>query len=124
MEALELIARHGAAHLAYLTALRTGQAREWIGRSPMPSVRPGQEEAVQSARRYARLLVSEIKLYNEAAVREARGEGDLRRRLGPEIDRARRMYEERVPSTVPDRSQYFHQELVQTLARGDASLLA
>jgi hypothetical protein len=123
VETLELIARHGATHLAYLTALRTAQARQWIGRESLPSVPPGLEEAVQSARRYARLLVSEIKLYNEAAVREARGDGDLRRRLGPEIDRARRMYEERVPSTVPHRSQYFHQELVQTLARGDASLL-
>jgi hypothetical protein len=123
VETLELIARHGATHLAYLTALRTAQARQWIGRGSLPSVPPGLEEAVQSARRYARLLVSEIKLYNEAAVREARGDGDLRRRLGPEIDRARRMYEERVPSTVPHRSQYFHQELVQTLARGDASLL-
>jgi hypothetical protein len=47
----------------------------------------------------------------------------LQQRLGPEIDRARRLYEERVPSTVPDRAQHFHRELVQTLAGGDASRL-
>ena len=120
-EALELIAHHGATHLGYLTAVRTAQARDWISRAPASSA--GQEEAVQSARRYARLLVSEIRLYNEAAVREARGPGELQQRLGPEIDRARRLYEERVPATVPDRARHFHQELVQTLAGGDASRL-
>ena len=48
---------------------------------------------------------------------------DLLDRLRPEIDRARRLYEERVPPSVGARSVYFHQELVQTLADGDAALL-
>jgi hypothetical protein len=122
-EALELIARHGASHLGYLTAVRTAQLRDWISRAPASASTAGQDEAVQSARRYARLLVSEIKLYNEAAVREARGPGELQARFGPEIDRARRLYEERVPATVPDRARHFYQELVQTLAGGDASRL-
>ncbi|MBA2301337.1 MAG: hypothetical protein H0W08_01735, partial [Acidobacteria bacterium] len=77
----------------------------------------------QSARRYARLLVSEIKLYNEATVREGRDRRDLLRRLGPEVDRARRLYEERVPSTVAGRAHHFNHELIQTLAGGDPSLL-
>jgi hypothetical protein len=77
----------------------------------------------QSARRYAKLLVSEIKLYNEGAVKAGRERRDLLSRLRPEIDRARRMYEERVPAVVGARSQYFHQELVQTLADGDPGLL-
>jgi hypothetical protein len=78
---------------------------------------------VQSARRYARLLVSEIMLYHEAAVREGRQHRDLGRRLSAEIERARRAYDERVASTVPDRHRHFHQELVQTLAGGDPALL-
>ncbi|HJR58804.1 MAG TPA: hypothetical protein VJ813_05395 [Vicinamibacterales bacterium] len=119
-EILEAVARYGAAHLGYLTALRTAQARAWIGRQH-PSGN-GQEDA-QSARRYARLVVSEIKLYNEAAVRDGRSHRDLLRRLAPEVERARRLYEERVPSTVPDRDRHFHQELVETLAGGDPSLL-
>jgi len=77
----------------------------------------------QGARRFARLLVSEIKLYNEAAVRAGRQQRDLLRRLGPEIDRARRLYEERVPSSLGSRQAFFHQELVQTLAEGDPALL-
>jgi hypothetical protein len=76
-----------------------------------------------SARRYARLLVSEIKLYNEGAVRVGREKRDLLQRLRPEIERARRLYEERVPDAVGARGQYFQQELVQTLADGDAARL-
>ena len=75
-----------------------------------------------SAKRYARLLVSEIKLYNEAAVRAGREHRDLMTRLRPEIDRARRLYEERVPASV-GRYSLFEEELVQTLAEGDAALL-
>jgi hypothetical protein len=77
----------------------------------------------QSARRYARLLVSEIKLYNESAVRLGRQHRDLFNRLRPEIDRARRLYEQRVPAHVPSRGTYFDDELVQTLADGDPALL-
>jgi hypothetical protein len=77
----------------------------------------------EGARRYARLLVSEIKLYNEAAVSAGRQQRDIRQRLSGEIDRALRLYEERVPAAVGTRDQVFQQELVQTLADGDPSLL-
>jgi hypothetical protein len=81
------------------------------------------EEDDGSARRYARLLVSEIKLYNEAAVRTGRERRDLLERLRPEIDRARRLYEARVPLSIGHRATLFQQELVQTLAEGDPNLL-
>jgi len=77
----------------------------------------------QGARRYARLLVSEIKLYNEGAVRMGRERRDLLQRLKPEIDRARVLYEERISVGIGARDMYFHQELLQTLAGGDQSLL-
>jgi hypothetical protein len=67
--------------------------------------------------------VSEIKLYNENAVRLGREKRDLLERLRPEIDRARRLYEDRVSPSVGARGLYFQQELVQTLADGDAALL-
>ena len=76
-----------------------------------------------SARRYARLLVSEIKLYHEPAVIDGCRVRDLATRLGGEIARARVMYEERVPAQVRERHDFFHEELVKTLANGDASLL-
>jgi chemotaxis protein histidine kinase CheA len=123
-DAVESLVRHASTHLALLTAMRTVQA---IGAgAPVGTggaVAPEGDSHDQSARRYARLLVSEIKLYNEAAVHAGRQQRDLLRRLQPEIDRARRLYEERISAAVGARGAYFQQELVQTLADGDPALL-
>jgi hypothetical protein len=125
-EAIEALARHASAALALRTALRT---------LDLAGPRQGEAGAVgtggtidpnggdQGARRFARLLVSEIKLYNEAAVRSGRQHRDLLHRLRAEIDRAQRLYEERVSPAIEARHTYFQQELVQTLADGDPSLL-
>ena len=75
------------------------------------------------ARRFARLLVSEIKLYNEQRVVEGRSNGDLYERLREYIDRSREMYDKRVKEPVSAKYDYFHHELVRTLAEGDASKL-
>ena len=75
------------------------------------------------ARRFARLLVSEIKLYNEQKVSEGRSNGDLYARLREYIDRSREMYDKRVKPDVAQRYDYFHHELVATLAEGDEAKL-
>jgi hypothetical protein len=75
------------------------------------------------ARRFARLLISEIKLYNEQKVAEGRMEHDLYDRLREYIDRSREMYDKRVKAEVASRYDYFHGELVNTLAEGDVSKL-
>ena len=75
------------------------------------------------ARRFARLLVSEIKLYNEQKVKEGRTQGNLYERLREDIDRSRQMYDKRVAPPVAARYDYFHQELVNTLAEGDQAKL-
>ncbi len=75
------------------------------------------------ARRFARLLVSEIKLYNEQKVSEGRSEGNLYDRLREDIDRSRQMYDKRVAPPVAARHDYFHQELVNLLAEGDVAKL-
>jgi hypothetical protein len=75
------------------------------------------------ARRLARLLVSEIKLYNEEQVEEGRRQRDIYPRLQEDIDRSRQMYEERVDPRVRDEVDYFQQEVVNILAGGDAGAL-
>lgn len=75
------------------------------------------------ARRFARLLVSEIKLYNEQKVSEGRNQSDIYDRLRDDIDRSRQMYDKRVAPPVAARHDYFHQELVNTLAEGDPAKL-
>ena len=122
--ALDVLTRYAERCLETLTAFKTARAvSERIGATG-PSARDAamaEEEA--SARRYARLLVSEIKLYHEPAVVEGRRDRDLATRLGGEIARARVLYEERVPLQVRQRADFFHDELVRTLANGDATLL-
>jgi hypothetical protein len=122
-EAIQILGRHASVTLAHLTAARAVDA---MRRSMAPAGGqkiPNGVEDGNSARRYARLLVSEIKLYNEGAVEIGRQKGDLLTRLKPEIDRARKLYSQRVSSAVDSHGALFQQELVQTLAGGDASLL-
>jgi hypothetical protein len=75
------------------------------------------------ARRFARLLVSEIKLYNEDKVKQGRESGDLYNRLKEAIDRSREMYDKRVEPPVSSKFDYFHYELVNDLAEGDPNRL-
>jgi hypothetical protein len=102
------------------------QARRRYGQdTELPVEVHGDEERRlhNDARRFARLLISEIKLYNEQKVTEGRSEHDLYDRLREYIDRSREMYDKRVKAEVAARYDYFHGELVNTLAEGDASKL-
>ena len=81
------------------------------------------QRAVDDARRIARLLVSEIKLYNERKVAEGRAAGDLYARLQDDIERSRQVYAERTPEHVRATSDYFHEELVRILAEGKPEAL-
>ena len=120
-EAIQILGAHASVCLSHITAVRTTQAMRANMKGEVRGESVSEED--HSARRYARLLVSEIKLYNEAAVRAGREKRDLLTRLRPEIDRARRLYEERIPPSIGARNRYFQEELVHTLADGDAALL-
>jgi hypothetical protein len=128
-ERIEILTRHAARCLEALTAIKAAHAltERPDGASGEPRdvnhSAAGDDDADASARRYAKLLVSEIKLYHEAEVVAGRRERDLATRLGGEIARARVLYEQRVPAAVRRRGDYFFDELVRTLANGDATLL-
>ena len=127
-DGLELLVRYTAKSLEALAAFKTARVLTQQPEPVAPIVSPVVEddsiaEEDTSARRYARLLVSEIKLYHETAVVEGRRDRDLASRLGGEIARARVMYDQRVPAHVRARTDYFRDELVRTLADGDASLM-
>lgn len=102
-----------------------GTSRRWGNTDADLPVEVGEDERRlhNDARRFARLLVSEIKLYNEQKVKEGRSEGDIYDRLREDIDRSRQMYDKRVAPPVAARYDYFHQELVNTLAEGDSGKL-
>ena len=124
---LEVITRHAARSLEAVTALRAAQLLterpDVAGPPSQPRTAAPSHEDEEGARRYARLLISEIKLYHEPEVIAGKRERDLAQRLAGEIARARALYEQRVPAPVRGRADYFGDELVRTLADGDADLV-
>jgi len=84
---------------------------------------PEEQKLHEAAKRFARLLVSEIKLYNEAKVNEGRTNRDIYDRLKDDIDRSLQMYTQRVNPKIAESTSYFHEEIVKTLAQGDRALL-
>src|SRR5262245_26234531 len=75
------------------------------------------------ARKFARLLVSEIKLYNEQKVQVGRRDKNLYNLLRDDIDKSREMYEKRVSPSVARQVDYFYDELVRLLADNQVSAL-
>lgn len=75
------------------------------------------------ARKHARLLISEIKLYHEQQLKEGRANSDIYDRLRADIDKGRESYRQRVPQSVSVRRDYYHEELVRILAESDAGRL-
>jgi hypothetical protein len=107
---------------AAATARMSGETQP--AQPPAPETTNDAEvRAHNDAKRFARLLVSEIKLYNEAKVSEGRRNHDLYERLKDDIDRSRQMYEKRVSPLVAAKFDYFYDELVYTLGEGDSSKL-
>ena len=126
-ETLELLARHAARCLEAQTAIRAsrfGQSAPATAGSPVVEARQlADTQGEESARRYARLVVSDIRLSHEPAVRIGREHRDLGERLREHIERARDTYLQRISADVPARERLFEEELVATLADGDPSLL-
>jgi predicted Zn finger-like uncharacterized protein len=66
-------------------------------------------EEVERARRFARLIVSDIALYNQEAVAEGIAKGTFYDLLNEDITEGRALYEKRVPETVRQSKDYFQE---------------
>ena len=77
----------------------------------------------RKAQRFARLLVDEIKLYNQAKVAEGRKNKDLYDRLKEDIDKSRATFKKRYGNTVAASVDYIQAELVRSLAEDDISVM-
>jgi hypothetical protein len=90
---------------------------------PGPQMSPEEQEVHKKAQRFAKLLVDEIKLYNQAKVTEGRKQKDLYDRLRDDIEKSRAIYKKRYAGTAAESSDYFREALVRILADNDSSLL-
>jgi hypothetical protein len=89
-----------------------------------PTVAGSEEDELhKKARRFAKLLVEEIKLYNQPRVEEGRQHKDLYERLKVDIEKSRSTYDKRYAESAVASADYFTQELIRILADNDASLM-
>ena len=95
----------------------------WAFTASRAATETGDDAQHEEARRLARLLVTEIKLYNEEQVEEGRRGNDIYARLKEDIDRSRQIFNERVDEDVRQDTDYFHEEMVRILAGGNAEAL-
>ncbi len=92
--------------------------------APAPAAASGEPDNAthQKARRFAKLLVDEIKLYNKEEVDAGRKNHDLYDRLRDSIDKSRASYDKRWGTTITN-ADYFKEELVRNLAENDVAVL-
>ena len=95
--------------------------------APAPLVTPSLGASLSNdvhakAKRFAKLLVEEIQLYNQVKVAEGRSKRDLYERLRPDIEKSRAAYQKRYGEVIRD-ADYFSEELVRILAGNDRALL-
>ncbi len=89
-----------------------------------PSTPAGEESDVhKKAKRFAKLLVEEIKLYNQPKVAEGKQNHDLYDRLREDIEKSRATYDKRYGGSPVAAADYFTQELIRILADSDVSLM-
>jgi len=87
------------------------------------SISPEDQDVHRKAQRFARLLVDEVKLYNQAKVAEGRKNKDLYGRLKEAIEKSRATYQKRYGNTVAASANYFQNEIVRSLAEDDLSIM-
>jgi len=99
-------------------------AAEAGARPSEPQAEPVAEGAeMDAARRYAKLLATDIRLYNEEAVMLGRRHGDLVERLGEHLDRGKTTFLRRHGELGPAALEILHEAYLQVLAGGDAGLM-
>ena len=81
------------------------------------------DEIHKKAKRFAKLLVDEIKLYNQTKVNEGRKHKDLYSRLKEDIEKSRASYDKRYGNTAAAGANYFNEEVVRVLAENDEAVL-
>jgi hypothetical protein len=107
-----------AAHAASANAAASAPAAD-----PFAGLSAEDADTHRKAQRFARLLVDEIKLYNQAKVAEGRRHRDLYDRLKEDIEKSRSTFQKRYGNTAAASGDYFQKEVVRSLAEDDASIM-
>jgi len=127
--ALEMLAQVAA---AVWDSLAPPEASPLVTIAPAAPAEPGSAEDTRSAKeqalhlrahRFARVRVAEIRLHNATTVQSGRTQRNLYEALRAPIDGARETFRHLYLAPCPGMVDYFHVELVRTLAHEDPDLL-
>jgi hypothetical protein len=129
--ALELLAQSAAMVLEYRQEARRKPVHaatpDLLRIEPAPpavdSLSPEDRRLHLRAQRFARVQVAEMRLYRPDAVKTGRARGDLYSALQEPIDSARQAYRQAFLLATPTMTDYFHEELLRTLANNNAAWL-
>ena len=99
--------------------------RSPVGLAPVPEKRaPSPDDALlDEARRFARLVATDIRLYNEETVMLGRQHGDLGVRLAGQLDQGEKTFRRRFPDMGDEGDALLHDAYVQVLGAGNADAL-
>ncbi len=100
------------------TKLMQEQAREV--EEEFPDLSPEQRKEVEKAKRLARLIVSDILLYNPDKVEQGVKSGTFFTLLEKDIEDGRKLFEERVPEWIRQRWDFLTEELNRLIERKKA----
>ncbi len=75
----------------------------------IPRVDEAAPDAVEKARRFARIIVSDIALYNQEAVVEGLKNGTFYELLKVDVDEGRELYEKRIPVSIKSKKDYYQE---------------
>jgi hypothetical protein len=109
-----------AAHAASASAAASAPA---TAADPFAGMSAEDADTHRKAQRFARLLVDEIKLYNQAKVAEGRRNKDLYDRLKEDIEKSRSTFQKRYGNTAAASGDYFQREVLRSLAEDDTSVM-
>ena len=112
-----------AAEVVEVASAASASAAAAPAADPFAGLSPEDADTHRKAQRFARLLVDEIKLYNQAKVNEGRRNKDLYDRLKEDIDKSRATFQKRYGNTAAASADYFSREVIRSLAEDDASVL-
>ena len=98
-------------------AVKSGTPESWSG------LNREEQDLHLKAQRFARVQVAEMRLYKAQAVRNGRSSRDLYASLKVEIDSGRDAFRRQFVDKSKTMVDYFHLELVRTLANDDVALL-
>ncbi len=112
-----------AAEVVEVAASASASAAAAPAADPFAGLSPEDADTHRKAQRFARLLVDEIKLYNQAKVNDGRRHKDLYDRLKEDIEKSRATFQKRYGNTAAASGDYFQKEVVRSLAEDDLSVM-